>query len=408
MGLREDKKAKTRKAISDIATRLFIERGYHAVTTAEIAALADISPATLFNYFPTKEALVFDEDDAMEAGLVDAIVLRPADTTILESLKTYVLAGSCFRYSQDPGFGAFAKMVKTTPELTAYVRQMALRYEAAVTEAILSQWQNRFHASPGHGPGALCSGSHEPGAEQFRSFGNVYLAAGSVEIRNGYLTMSLTLLTFANLFFLGLLAGTEFIVRFGVRNPLNVLEPQPQIRLRQALIRQMRVPVPILFLLSTASSLGVTWLDRAGTGFLPRCAAMAFILVWILATFAGTVPINKKVLAWTPDEPPGTWRKTIRLWEGPGHPACRDSDTRLCLHADGGSVRGWGLISRRTVARNQLMEPAAHLPAGPRLRSSWRLVTDESRSRQSWRHVRRSFPQGRCHHRYDTGFANNP
>ena len=125
-----------------------------------------------------------------------------------------------------------------------------------------------------------------------------------------------TVLVFANLFFIGLLAGTEFIVRLGVRAPLNVLEAQPQIQLRQALIRQMRLPVPVVFLLATASGAAVTWLERGGPGFAARCAAMAFLVVWILATFIGTVPINKAVLGWNASAPPGDWRKTIRRWEG--------------------------------------------------------------------------------------------
>ena len=144
MGLREDKKAKTRKAISDIATALFLARGYDTVTTAEIAALAEVSTATLFNYFPTKEALLFDEDEAMEAGLVDAILVRAPGVTILEALKAFVLAGPFFRFSHDPGYAAFTRLVKTTPELSAYLRQMCLRYEVAVAEAITSQWENRF------------------------------------------------------------------------------------------------------------------------------------------------------------------------------------------------------------------------------------------------------------------------
>ena len=74
MGLRELKRAKTRKLISDIATNLFIERGYDAVTTAEIARLAEVSVTTLFNYFPTKESLVFDEDQSIEAALVHAVI----------------------------------------------------------------------------------------------------------------------------------------------------------------------------------------------------------------------------------------------------------------------------------------------------------------------------------------------
>ncbi|MDA0161456.1 TetR family transcriptional regulator [Solirubrobacter ginsenosidimutans] len=71
-GLRERKKAATRAAISDVATRLFEARGFEAVTVADIAAAADVSKKTVFNYFPAKEDLFFDAEDAVRDALVAA------------------------------------------------------------------------------------------------------------------------------------------------------------------------------------------------------------------------------------------------------------------------------------------------------------------------------------------------
>src|SRR3954462_11582533 len=56
-GLRERKKRQTRQYISDVATGLFLERGFDAVTVAEIADAADVSVNTVYNYFPAKEGL---------------------------------------------------------------------------------------------------------------------------------------------------------------------------------------------------------------------------------------------------------------------------------------------------------------------------------------------------------------
>jgi AcrR family transcriptional regulator len=56
---------RTRQAISDIATQLFIERGFDQVTVAEVAEAADVSVNTVFNYFSTKEELFFDRGDAL-------------------------------------------------------------------------------------------------------------------------------------------------------------------------------------------------------------------------------------------------------------------------------------------------------------------------------------------------------
>lgn len=62
-GLRERKKRETRRSISDIATTLFMSKGFDNTTIAEIAEAAGVSPQTVANYFPTKTDLFFDEDE---------------------------------------------------------------------------------------------------------------------------------------------------------------------------------------------------------------------------------------------------------------------------------------------------------------------------------------------------------
>ena len=65
-GLRERKKARTRAAIQEHAVRLFRAQGYDATTVEQIADAAEVSPSTVFRYFPTKEDLVIsDEYDPM-------------------------------------------------------------------------------------------------------------------------------------------------------------------------------------------------------------------------------------------------------------------------------------------------------------------------------------------------------
>jgi AcrR family transcriptional regulator len=86
-GLRESNKARTRLAISDVATRLFIERGFEHVTVAEVAEAAQVSVKTVFNYFSSKEELFFDRADAVLTALIDAIRERPLGTTMLDALR---------------------------------------------------------------------------------------------------------------------------------------------------------------------------------------------------------------------------------------------------------------------------------------------------------------------------------
>lgn len=75
-GLRDRKKTQTRQAISNIATRLFIERGFENVSVAEIAREAAVSRKTVFNYFPRKEDLVFDREQEGLALVEEALASR--------------------------------------------------------------------------------------------------------------------------------------------------------------------------------------------------------------------------------------------------------------------------------------------------------------------------------------------
>ncbi|WUH91273.1 TetR/AcrR family transcriptional regulator [Streptomyces sp. NBC_00433] len=84
-GLRERKKVQTRQAIRAAAYRLFAEHGYDATPVDRIAAEADVSPSTIFRYFPTKEEIVLtDEYDDMMA---DMLRKRPAGEPPLVSLR---------------------------------------------------------------------------------------------------------------------------------------------------------------------------------------------------------------------------------------------------------------------------------------------------------------------------------
>jgi AcrR family transcriptional regulator len=103
-GLRAWKKERTRETISNVATGLFMRDGFEAVTVAQIAAAAEVSVKTVFNYFPTKEDLFFDRADDVIGALTAAIVDRPPGTTIVGALHDQ-LADRAVPF--DPGGWAF-------------------------------------------------------------------------------------------------------------------------------------------------------------------------------------------------------------------------------------------------------------------------------------------------------------
>jgi AcrR family transcriptional regulator len=91
-GRGERKKQHTRQLIAEIARRRFAERGFEAVTVAEIAREAEVSEKTVFNYFPTKEDLVYWRLESFEQELLDTIRERGEGESALDAFGRFVLA----------------------------------------------------------------------------------------------------------------------------------------------------------------------------------------------------------------------------------------------------------------------------------------------------------------------------
>jgi len=127
--------------------------------------------------------------------------------------------------------------------------------------------------------------------------------------------MYLIIIEFISLFLAGLLAGEELVVRYGVHVSLANLDEPSQIRVRQALILRLRVLVPAIFLPTAITGVAVLIINGAGPGFGFQLAGMLALLIFILTTLIGTVPINKGALDWKPEAPPSNWKKLIVRWE---------------------------------------------------------------------------------------------
>ena len=122
---------------------------------------------------------------------------------------------------------------------------------------------------------------------------------------------TIAILDFVNIFFAGMLAGSEFVIHYGVRAPAEVMDELSQLKFRKALVLRVRVLVPALFVPTALSGIAVTFLNGFDPGFWFRCLGVAAVLIWILIRVVGTVPINSATVDWPIDNPPKNWKELI-------------------------------------------------------------------------------------------------
>ena len=137
MGLRETKKLATRQQIADVAMRLFALRGFERVTVAEVAAEAGVSEKTVFNYFPTKEDLFYDEVPERARLLAATIRDRASGESVVAALRRLQVS-ECGRLC-NPGFAAFARVIEESPALQAKELEIMSFFAQAVFEALVEE-----------------------------------------------------------------------------------------------------------------------------------------------------------------------------------------------------------------------------------------------------------------------------
>jgi len=142
-GLRERKKQHTRELIADAARRLFAERGFEQVTVAEIARAADVSPQTVFNYFPRKEDLVYWRLESFEDELLATVRNRAPGESALAAFGRFVLVQRGLLASDDPGarerLTSMTRMIVESPALLAREREVFSAYTASLAALIASE-----------------------------------------------------------------------------------------------------------------------------------------------------------------------------------------------------------------------------------------------------------------------------
>ena len=152
-GLRERKKRAMRRQLSDTAMTMFLERGFEPVRVADVAEACGVSEKTVFNYFPSKEALLLDRleatADALRHHLADpglppvAAMLRVLDAELADLEQTLTAAGD---RALDT-YRRFGDLIRDTPSLRAYRNDVADRYVDVAAEALASR-TGREHTDP--------------------------------------------------------------------------------------------------------------------------------------------------------------------------------------------------------------------------------------------------------------------
>ncbi|NBH05518.1 TetR family transcriptional regulator [Amycolatopsis sp. SID8362] len=133
-----------RRQLSDTATRMFVERGFDAVRVADVGAACGVSEKTVFNYFPSKEALLLDRleatADAVRAHLADPAL--PPVTGMLAVLDGE-LDGLVENLTADPDtdralarYQRFGDLIRSTPSLRAYRSDVADRFTDVAAEVL--------------------------------------------------------------------------------------------------------------------------------------------------------------------------------------------------------------------------------------------------------------------------------
>lgn len=143
LGLRERKKLQTRRLIADTAFRLFAERGFDGVTVAQVARSAEVSEATVFNYFGTKETLFYGDLEAFaDAGLA-AVRDRAPGVSAVDAYREIVAQPRGLLSDPHPAaldrLATAARIVADSPALQARERELLELTTVRLAELIAAE-----------------------------------------------------------------------------------------------------------------------------------------------------------------------------------------------------------------------------------------------------------------------------
>jgi AcrR family transcriptional regulator len=140
-GLRERKRRETRELIAGTAMRLFMQRGFDAVSVTEIAAAAGVAEKTVYNYFPVKAEMFFDEAGNVLAELLAAVRYRAAGQSAVDAVRTFIAGRGEWAAGRRPEqpTGRFRQLIADSTALQAQQRLMFASFEAALADTLADE-----------------------------------------------------------------------------------------------------------------------------------------------------------------------------------------------------------------------------------------------------------------------------
>jgi AcrR family transcriptional regulator len=140
--LRERKKLQTREMIAQAAAELFARRGFESVTVDDVASAANVSRQTVFNYFPTKEQMLFDRDAEVEAALLAATRGQLDGKALVSAFRGHTRAfwnrlDSVLRKGALPH--GFWEIVEPSPALRDHLEATFARQATAVARQLAAE-----------------------------------------------------------------------------------------------------------------------------------------------------------------------------------------------------------------------------------------------------------------------------
>jgi AcrR family transcriptional regulator len=142
VGLRDEKRRRTRRHIAEVATGLFLERGFAQITIAEVARTAEVSVNTVYTYFPSKEDLVFYPEEASAQRIVQVVGERrpgqSAAAAVLSALRAELRHGDRMGGPTN-GLGGFLRMARAEPALAARLDAIGRRTVDTLATALAAE-----------------------------------------------------------------------------------------------------------------------------------------------------------------------------------------------------------------------------------------------------------------------------